>query len=91
MSPGHRIVKCEHDELDKAPGHIGRHGCGFKILPSLRVPSLRVCAETASKQWRERTHGCWCSSWKYDEEHGWYVWRNGCWYRPRKGEFRDGE
>jgi len=51
------------------------------ILPGSSYPN-------AKEQWRrERTHGCWCSSWRLDQ--GEYkIWKNDQWETPSKGELR---
>lgn len=36
---------------------------------------------------RERTHGCWCSSWRLTRN-GMRIWRRGAWRKPKPGELR---
>lgn len=50
------------------------------ILPGRSYP------DATDKMFRERTHGCWCSSWKKTTDGKWKQWRNGKWATPKTGE-----
>lgn len=50
-------------------------------------PSLSVASDPRYPRFlRERTHGCWCSSWKLIDDGTWRVWRRGRWVRPKHRE-----
>jgi hypothetical protein len=53
---------------------------------SLILPGRSLAG--AKQQWlRERTHGCWCSSWRV--VNGEYmIWRDERWQKPKPGELR---
>lgn len=58
----------------------GHRNCSH-ILPGRSFPE-------AEDQWlRERTHGCWCSSWK-EIDGKMHIWREGEWQKPKPGELR---
>ena len=50
------------------------------------MPSLHISPFLTGKQWKERTHGCWCSSWKQLDNEEMRIWRLGRWCKPKKGE-----
>lgn len=63
----------------------------------MKIPSHRNCtyilpgksfAGSPFKWMQERTHGCWCSSWKLMADDSWRIWRKGRWLRPKSGEVR---
>lgn len=55
------------------------------ILPGKSWPDGR------EKWMRERTHGCWCSSWRQLPNGEWRIWRLGRWCKPKPGELRSTE
>lgn len=62
------------------PTYLCHRNCTY-ILPGRSIPD-------AKQKWlREKTHGCWCSSWKMTEN-GLRIWKNGRWSKPSKGELR---
>ena len=53
------------------------------IMPS------RLRKRATDPRWlRERTHGCWCSSWKLLKNGEYRIWRRGAWRKPKPGEVR---
>jgi hypothetical protein len=60
---------------------IAHSACTF-ILPSL---SAAFAPKNAPRWMTERTHGCWCSSWRMTRN-GLRVWRRGAWRKPKRGE-----
>lgn len=62
---------------------FGHRNCTF-ILPAIAGHEL---PKGSPAWWRERTHGCWCSSWRLTSR-GWRVRRKGRWAKPRPGELR---
>ena len=51
------------------------------ILPGRSYPKSKA------RVLRERTHGCWCSSWR-EIPGGFQIWRDGKWAKPKAGELR---
>ena len=60
----------------------GHRNC-TAILPAVKRKEID---ELFPAWMRERTHGCWCSAWKLDEDGQWWVWRDRQWCKPNKGE-----
>lgn len=68
----------------------GHHRCTL-ILPSLTAAQLRELHPGRVPRWmRERTHGCWCSSWRLTQM-GFRIWRRGSWRKPKPGELLQSE
>lgn len=69
--------------------HYSHRACTF-IMPdvSRRARSARgdPYPTDMPQYMRDRTHGCWCSSWRMTEHSGLLVWRRGAWRRPKPGE-----
>lgn len=57
------------------------------ILPSPARTKFRKNPKTP-RCYRERTHGCWCSSWRLLKNGEYRVWRRGAWRKPKPGEVR---
>lgn len=67
---------------------VGRYPYHFactKILPDPRKEGEKI---QGPKWMIERTHGCWCSSWRQNEDGTFMQWRNGRWMRPIKGSIK---
>lgn len=61
------------------------HRCCTFILPDASKPE-RLWKN--SPRWaRERTHGCWCASWRMTRN-GLRIWKRGAWRKPKPGEVR---
>lgn len=58
---------------------------GHKGCTVICADTGRAWPRTAPKFIRERTHGCWCSSWRLTRN-GLRVWRQGRWQKPRPRE-----
>jgi hypothetical protein len=67
-------------ELDTLLERVSHRGC--TILLSSGYGS------TAAVLPADRTHGCWCSSWKLLPDGTWRQWRRGRWCRPVAGDVR---
>ncbi len=52
-----------------------------RIRDQFRTPDMK-------RQWRERTHGCWCASWRQLANGQLRIWRDGAWRKPKPGELR---
>ena len=66
-------------------------------IDPIRYPAHRNCTwimkarcypSSPEKMLRERTHGCWCSSWRQRHDGAFLHWRKGKWLRPTKGDVR---
>lgn len=70
---------------EKLPAH---RGCTYIMPDSKKWQMRRQVKEIyADVPWMlERTHGCWCSSWKQTDD-GWLIWRDEQWQKPHQGEF----
>lgn len=64
---------------------FSHRNCSF-ILPG-RVEGRQMYVEGLPQHVRERTHGCWCSSWRMSRN-GLRIWRRGAWRKPKSGELR---
>jgi len=63
---------------------FSHRACTF-IIPDAKLP--RPPTAGAPRFLRERTHGCWCASWRMTRN-GLRVWRRGSWRKPKPGELR---
>ena len=70
--------------VEQRPSHVA---CTFIMAASARVRQ-EPPNPAAPRGIAERTHACWCSSWKLMTDGSWRVWRKGRWVRPMAGEVK---